>query len=55
MENSIDYSKMSKTEPHSTLGNKDLAKVIPILRKKLDRAFGIEDYFRDTHHDQGDI
>jgi hypothetical protein len=31
MENSGDYSKMSKTVPHSTLGNKDLAKVIPIL------------------------
>jgi hypothetical protein len=54
MENSGDYSKMSKTVPHSTLGNKYLAKVILILPKKLVRGFNIADYCIDIHHNQGE-
>ena len=54
METSRDNSNPGKTVSHSTMIKKGLAKVTPILRKKLDRGFDITDYFKNAHHHQGD-
>jgi hypothetical protein len=54
METSGDSSHPGKTVSHSTLINKDLVKLVPILRKKLDRGFDIADYFKETHNWQGE-